>query len=347
MRDRSESVSDSPGAGRTGYFACGTRAPCRIIPRGCCNRFQSRTHPSAIHGCVKASDSGESCRKYPHVLKHRRLKKSSGKTSAAGFSGLKNLFRAYVRSVFQRIFHCLLGWLGIRRLREHSFFATLLARPASVADFGAHRGEFFAALKSEHSISRAPLIEADPGLAESLKQTFGDEADVVKAAAVAGANSRDAVMFTRSTNPESSSILKEWSAAYGIADQVKVPRVNLWNTFAPLGGRIDLIKMDVEGAEIGILQNASVSDLASCGQLTVEFHDRRPPLTRRDVDDVCRRMCSEGYGIVKPNWPHVDDVLFVNLKSMRPIKRIEFRCRMAVANALFVIRRRMFATGYS
>ena len=83
-----------------------------------------------------------------------------------------------MRSVFKRIFHCLLDWLGIRRLREHSFFATLLARPAVVADFGAHRGEFFSALKSGYPISRALLIEADPALAESLKQTLGDEAEV-------------------------------------------------------------------------------------------------------------------------------------------------------------------------
>jgi hypothetical protein len=81
--------------------------------------------------------------------------------------------------------------------------------------------------------------------------------------------------------------------------------------------------------------------------VTVEFHDKRPPLTRRDVDDVCRRMHSEGYLIVKPNWPNVDDVLFVNLKSMPTIKRIEFRCRVAVANALFIIRRRIFGSGYS
>ena len=55
-------------------------------------------------------------------------------------------------------------------------------------DFGAHRGEFFAALNSEHPVSRALLIEADPAFAESLKQAFGDEADVIHAAAVAEAN---------------------------------------------------------------------------------------------------------------------------------------------------------------
>jgi len=248
--------------------------------------------------------------------------------------------------MFKRIFHCLLNWLGIRRLREHSFFATLLARPAAVADFGVHHGEFFAALKCEHPVARALLIEADPALAESLKQTFGDEADVVHGAVVTESK-RGSVAFTRSIQPESSSVFKEWSAAYGIADQVTVPALDCSDTVKRLGGRIDLMKMDVEGAEIGILESASASDLASCGQLTVEFHDKRPPFTRRDVDRVCRRMRAEGYAIVMANWPKVDDVLFVNLKSVPAAKRIAVRCRVVVANALFIMRRRIFESGYS
>jgi FkbM family methyltransferase len=252
-----------------------------------------------------------------------------------------NAFRVQVRSVFRRIFHVLLDRLKIRRFREHSFFGSLLPRAAIVADFGAHRGEFFAAFKSEYSISRAVLVEANPTLAESLKETFGKENDVLHAALVEG-NNRGPITFTRSTQPESSSIFREWSAAYGITDQVDVPAINLSSVIRELGGRVDLVKFDIEGAEIGVLKEAAASDLNSCGQLTVEFHDRRPPLTRRDVDDVCRRMRAEGYAIMMANWPNVDDVLFVNLKNMRTIKRIDFRCRMALANALFIIRRRIF-----
>jgi hypothetical protein len=37
----------------------------------------------------------------------------------------------------------LIGWLGIRRFREHSFFESLLPEPAVVADFSADRREFF------------------------------------------------------------------------------------------------------------------------------------------------------------------------------------------------------------
>ena len=140
--------------------------------------------------------------------------------------GKVSQLRIEARSLFRRIFHVLLDRLEIRRFKEHSFFASLLPQPAILADFGAHRGEFFAAVKSEYSISRALLVEANPKLAESLKETFSKESDVLHAAVV-GANNKGAVTFTQSTNPESSSIFREWSAAYGIADQVDVPTIDL------------------------------------------------------------------------------------------------------------------------
>jgi FkbM family methyltransferase len=252
-----------------------------------------------------------------------------------------NGFRVRLRSVFRRTFHLLLDRLGIRRFKEHSFFGALLARPAAVADFGAHRGEFFAALKAEYPVSRALLIEANPALAESLQEAFGNEAEVIHAALVGG-NNKGPIIFTRSTNPESSSIFREWAAAYGVADQLDVPAVDLSQVIRELGGRVDLVKVDVEGAEVDILQTASASDLASCAQLTVEFHDKRPPITRRDIDRVCQCMRSEGYGVLNASWPYVDDVLFVNLKRMPTGKRIAFRCRVALGNALFITRRVIF-----
>src|SRR4029077_1479246 len=48
-------------------------------------------------------------------------------------------FRMHARSVCKRIFHFLLHWLGIRRLREHSFFGAVLLRPAAVAPHGRSR----------------------------------------------------------------------------------------------------------------------------------------------------------------------------------------------------------------
>jgi len=106
----------------------------------------------------------------------------------------------------------------------HFFLPFYRSQPFSL--ILAHRWEFFAAVKSEYSISRALLVEANPKLAESLKETFSKESDVLHAAVV-GANNKGAVTFTQSTNPESSSIFREWSAVYGIADQVDVPTIDL------------------------------------------------------------------------------------------------------------------------
>jgi FkbM family methyltransferase len=241
------------------------------------------------------------------------------------------------RSVFKAIFYFLLARLGVRCLRGHSFFATLLARPAVVADFGAHRGEFFAALKAEHPISRALLIEADPVLAGSLQEAFGSEADVIHAALVGG-NNKGPVKFTRSTEPEPSSIFSEWAGAYGVADKVDVPAVDLAKALRELGGRVDLAKLDIEGAEVEVLQTAHPSDLASCSQLTVEVHDNMQPITRRDVDRLCERMRCEGYGIVNASWPNVDNILFVNLRRIAAARRLRFRRHMALVNGLFVLR---------
>lgn len=252
--------------------------------------------------------------------------------------------RMHARHVCKRTFHFLLHWLGIRRLREHSFFRSLLTRPAVVADFGAHRGEFFAALKSEHPVSRALLVEANPALAEFLQESFRNEADVVHAAVV-GENEGETITFTRSSESEASSIFKEWAAGHGVTDQVEVPAIDLPEALRRLGGRIDLAKFDVEGAEVGVLEAATASELASCGQLTVEFHNKRPLLTQTDVDRVCERMRSAGYALVNANWPYCNDILFVNLRSVAAGRRLGVRCRVAIANTLFIARRILFGNG--
>ncbi len=247
------------------------------------------------------------------------------------------------RSVLKAIFYFLLARLGVRRLRGHSFFAMLPAKPAVVADFGAHRGEFFAAVKAEYPVSRALLIEANPALADSLKGRFGNEVDILHAALVGG-NRKGPINFTLSANPESSSIFNERAAVYGTADRVEVPTIDFSEALRQLGGHVDLAKFDIEAAEVEVLRAARESDLANFTQLTVEFHEDKQSATRCDIDRICQRMRFEGYGVLNANWPYVDDVLFVNLRTMPTGTRFGFRCRMALVNALFVIRGAIFWT---
>ncbi len=127
-----------------------------------------------------------------------------------------------------------------------------------------------------------------------MKATFGNEADVLHAALVGG-NNKGPIIFTRSTNPESSSIFSGPGAVFDIANQVKVPTVDFAEALRLLGGHVDLVKLDIEAAEVEVLQTAGPSDLAACCQLTVEFHDNMQSVTRHDVDRLCQRMRCEGY----------------------------------------------------
>ena len=79
-------------------------------------------------------------------------------------------FRVHVRSAVKSIFYLLLARLAVRRLRGHSFFAMLVAKPAVVADFGAHRGEFFAAVKAEYPVKLGHSQE--PCIVETIEGNF-------------------------------------------------------------------------------------------------------------------------------------------------------------------------------
>jgi len=196
-------------------------------------------------------------------------------------------------------------------------------------------------VKSEHSISRALLAEADPALAESLKQTFGGETSVVHAAVGSG-NNKGPVVSKGSASPESSTIFTGSAAGCEIADDDDVPTIDLADVISELGGQVDLVKLGIERADLDILQAASASTLDNCAQLTVKFHDNRQPITRSVIDGLCKRMRHEGYRVVNASWPYVDDVLFVNLGRIMAIRRVLFRRRMALLNGLFIFRGAFF-----
>jgi FkbM family methyltransferase len=95
----------------------------------------------------------------------------------------------------------------------------------------------------------------------------------------------------------------------------QVATTTLDEEFAKLGlQRIDLLKLDVEGAEIEILLNAPAETLQRVVQATVEFHDF---MRSEDVPEIRRciaRMRSLGFEVLYFSTRTYGDVLFVNRK---------------------------------
>ena len=60
---------------------------------------------------------------------------------------------------------------------------------------------------------------------------------------------------------------------------------------------IDIIKMDIEGAEYAVLENL-LSEKIKPGHLLVEFHHRFPGIGKNMTSDIIQRMRLAGYRIL-------------------------------------------------
>jgi hypothetical protein len=83
-------------------------------------------------------------------------------------------------------------------------------------------------------------------------------------------------------------------------------------------GVIDLVKMDIEGAEIAVLDSLADEHLARIAQLTVEFHGD-PEFgfsLSGPVERTLRQLSQRGFIVIDPSRPRRRNVLLVNRKLL-------------------------------
>jgi FkbM family methyltransferase len=78
--------------------------------------------------------------------------------------------------------------------------------------------------------------------------------------------------------------------------------------------RIDLLKIDIEGAEIELFDNSSDQDLLSATQITVEFHDFIYPEQKPAVTRIIERLRDIGFHVIRFSLDNTN-ILFLNRKS--------------------------------
>ena len=97
--------------------------------------------------------------------------------------------------------------------------------------------------------------------------------------------SRSTVMYTMV--PEDASI----------EEAIRVPTMSLASIARQLGhDRVDLLKMDIEGAEYEVLDNL-LDSMVKPTQLLVEFHHRFPGIGPERTEEMVGRLRDAGYGL--------------------------------------------------
>jgi FkbM family methyltransferase len=120
-----------------------------------------------------------------------------------------------------------------------------------------------------------------------------------------------------SANPQANSLFPEIAGAYDCRETLRVTATTLDELLARERlQHVDLLKLDVEGAELRVLAMASDEALRRIGQITVEFHDL---LAGSDaagpIRAIKRRLARAGFLclVLSKAWGHHGDVLFLNL----------------------------------
>jgi len=153
-----------------------------------------------------------------------------------------------------------------------------MAKRPVVLDLGANVGEFHDCFLRRFSPERYVAVEPTPSLAAGL---VSRGLDVVE---VAVAPRTGPVLLSVDANSEASSILTGAAAGQvdGISYSDLLAREHL--------ERIDLVKMDIEGAEIFALADTEPDLLRAATQITLEFHDFCGILTTDQVNFLIARM---------------------------------------------------------
>jgi hypothetical protein len=90
---------------------------------------------------------------------------------------------------------------------------------------------------------------------------------------------------------------------------------------------VDLLKLDIEGAEFEVIESTPDSILRSIGQITVEFHDFQPRFAGRGLfERARRRLVNLGFACCLMSFRSNGDVLFLNSEQLRLRAGRRFYC---------------------
>lgn len=203
-------------------------------------------------------------------------------------------------------------------------------------DLGANRGAFTRTVEQKLGLRSLLLVEANPRLARELSKVGNWNVENCAAASREGS-----LTFNIAANDEGSSILglpEQSQIGCSMVSTVSIQAKTLESLLGSLAlGTIDLLKMDIEGAEVELLLESPAHVLQRFGQITVEFHC--DPMFgfggRAQVVRALARMRSLGFEYLCFD-ARLMDVLFVNYRQLElsGLDRLRMRLRPALPPAV-------------
>ncbi len=201
--------------------------------------------------------------------------------------------------------------LTLATIAHHTFIAGALGPHSVVLDLGAATAPFATAV-TEMKGCRCHAVEASSAVAALIPSSHLLAAHHL---ALAGTDGR-ATLSLLGSGVASGRLGVPAGGACPAAEEVET--VTLDTLMARLGlDCADLVKVDVEGAEIAMFDAASDDTLSRVDQFTVEFHDFMDPTLGPGVLRVKSRLERLGFAAVVFTRRFHGDVLFAHRDRLR------------------------------
>jgi FkbM family methyltransferase len=192
------------------------------------------------------------------------------------------------------------------RICGHTFIPGFLSAESRVVDLGLNEGRFARAILNRFRC-RVYGAEPSPSL---LSQIEPHESLKILPVAI-GAKSGTATL-TQYSDTCSSLVIMPEARRHGEVTVSTMTFRDFLDHFAI--GTIDLLKVDIEGAELDMFASTPDETWRRCRQITIEFHDFLLPETRHAVERAARRLVALGFYRINMSRDN-SDVLFVNRES--------------------------------
>lgn len=199
-------------------------------------------------------------------------------------------------------------FMGLEMIGLHLIAPKYLTNKSVVFDFGANLGSF-AHKVIERTQCQCICLEPNPIVYAKISPS-----EHIKKINAAVSESPGNLEFFISKNPEASSFFKQIASAWGVQEVIKVKTY----TYSDItkGLKVDLLKVDIEGAEIGLFNGMSNEQLLAIPQITVEFHEFIDPAFYPEIKAIIARFKSLGFLMVNYSLKSFSDILFINRKHI-------------------------------
>ena len=203
------------------------------------------------------------------------------------------------------------------RISQHSFIASVLSPDSIVFDFGVNQGQFALNVIRKYGCR---VFGAEP-VHELFDAVERHDRLALHRVAI-GENGKAVELLVNDDDVLSSTVLEHGTAKSVLGSEDSLRTISETcvglNEFRQLNhvDRIDLVKVDIEGAELDLFETTSDEAFRSCAQLTVEFHDYWYPDLANRTKQAKERLCDLGFRMIRFT-PNNKDVLFVNPEEIK------------------------------